>query len=881
VKTVKPFRLSVLTRPYRWQRRDSLGVAVLALAELGDTPRLLPEQELWTLAGEEAGGVLDTGMPKPLPEVLASGHAYTCHQRDRTACAVRLKVGEIVDKALLVFGDRYWVDGRPDAARPFDAMRLDWTRAYGGPGVAENPLGMGAMEELVNGVRVRRVPNIEAPHERLSSPSQRPAPAGYGALAMDWPQRARHMGSRYDQDWLEHDYPGFAPDMDARLFQAAPRDQWASGPDARLAGADYEIHNMHPRHAVLRGRIPDWRARCFVSREADGTRLDEIQLALSTAWFFPHRDRVVLIWHGRTAIREDDAADIRFILPALETPQAPRDIAHYDAVMARRLDTRRGVLYALLDEELIPPELCAAGPDTGRRDEGARPSRRNLRAGAERRHAAARAELLEQGLDPDRYLAPPEPDEPAPSLSELPERIARLERELEAAKRGEGASAFAYADPELDGLAAVAGVDIAGLRGLRPDMPAPGLDAAEVRRQVRQARAQQRTARRADNEDHAARAGGDGAVAAAGDEHASSLVRAGYLNAAQHFAPPPPMAPHRARRTRERLRSRAGGSRDARNLPLAGADLSGMDLRGMDFRGANLAGANLADACLDGCDFSEAVLAVARFERTSAREARFVRANLGGARCAHSDFHAADLDEAIADEAVLEDCTLDGARLGGGRWFRTLLRSCDLSDARLAQWTAMNAVLEHCLFAGASIEMCAFMESTLQGCDFTSARLTRVAFTKCRFSGTTTFARAGMDSSAFAAGVDLPGACFAGARLRNSSLRGAVLDGADFSGAQLEACDLSECRLNAADLSRLRAPRSLFVRADMRDATLRDAYLLEANLSKAVLLQADLGGANLFRADVSQSHMDDSTRTQGAYTAGARRYPLRRAGGTP
>jgi hypothetical protein len=279
-------------------------------------------------------------------------------------------------------------------------MRLDWGRAYGGPGVAENPVGIGAADDIVNGVRVRRVPNIESPHERLWSPSQRPAPAGYGALGMDWSARARHMGSRYDQAWLEYDYPGFAPDMDPRFFQSAPQDQWATGPDVRLAGAAYEIWNMHPERQVLRGRLPDWRARCFVSSEADGTRLNEIPLALSTAWFFPHRDCVVLIWHGRTPVREDDAADILFILPALESAAVTRDPAHYEAVMARRLDLKRGALYALVDEDLVPPELCGPWLDSQMPDLRDRPSRRNLRAGVERRHAAARAELIEQGLDP-------------------------------------------------------------------------------------------------------------------------------------------------------------------------------------------------------------------------------------------------------------------------------------------------------------------------------------------------------------------------------------------------------------------------------------------------------------------------------------------------
>jgi uncharacterized protein YjbI with pentapeptide repeats len=852
MKTIKPFRLSVLTRPYRWQGQDHLGVAVLALAELGDAPRLLPEQTLWKLAGEEAGGVLDLGMPKLFPEVLASGYAYTRHQEDDTACAIRLKVDGVMDKSLLVFGDRYWVDGKPDRPRAFDAMRVDWTRAYGGPAVADNPAGMGAADELVNGVRVRRVPNIESPHERLSHPSQRPAPAGLGALGMDWPQRGRHLGTRYDQAWLETDYPGLAADTDWRLFNAAPPDQWAGAPDATLSGAAYEIGNMHPDRQVLRGRLPDWRARCFASRDAQGRGLEEISLALSTAWFFPHRDCVALIWHGRMAIREDDAADVHFIMPALEDAGAARDMAHYADVLARRTDPRKGAVHALLDQDLVPGSLCGPWLDSELRDPRDSPSQRNLRAGADRRAAAARADLLAQGLDPDNYLPPPMEPEAAPAVADLPAWVARMENELEQARRGEGVTRRAYTDPEMPGLAAVAGVDFEALRKLDDGDAAPAFDPQALRRQLR-------------------------AAGAKDDARVTDMLHGAYLESAQHYAAPPPMPPHRARRTRDRLQARQRGGGDCAGMHLAGADFSGMDLRGMDFRRAILTGANLEGACLDGCDFSEAVLAAASLAKTSARDARFIGANLGGARCQATDFHGADLSRARLDQAVCEACDFGGITARGGCFVKTLFRACGFRAACLAQWAAMNVILEDCVFAQADMEQCAFLDCALQGVDFTQARMSRVGFTKCRFSGALCFERAALDSCAFAGGAHLAKASFADACVRNSSMRGAVLDGAVLAGALLEASDFSECRLHGADLARIQAPRSLFVRADLDGASLRGADLIEAILAKATLLRADLGQANLFRADVSQAHMDASTRMQHAYTDGAKRYPLRRA----
>ncbi|MCW0310953.1 hypothetical protein NB694_000753 [Pantoea ananatis] len=67
MKIIKPLRLSVLNRPFRWQGKNHLGVTVLALADMSDNPKLRPEMELWQLAASElqtSGGVLDLAIPK-------------------------------------------------------------------------------------------------------------------------------------------------------------------------------------------------------------------------------------------------------------------------------------------------------------------------------------------------------------------------------------------------------------------------------------------------------------------------------------------------------------------------------------------------------------------------------------------------------------------------------------------------------------------------------------------------------------------------------------------------------------------------------------------------------------------------------------------------
>ncbi|EHK62801.1 DUF2169 family type VI secretion system accessory protein [Achromobacter arsenitoxydans] len=867
MKTIKPLRLGILTRPYRRQRRDMLGVAVFALVDIARSPTLLTDQELWQIAAAEGIGALDLATPKLHPEALVSGHAYPHDSGSPGACAVRMKLGSI-DKSLLVFGDRYWLDGKVTAPQPFERMRLDWSRAYGGPGVAENPLGIGAQDEDIHGVRTRRLPNIEHPLQRLGSPAQRVAPVCFAPLPAEWPQRAAHMGRDYGQEWLEHDFPGFASDMDWRFFNAAQPDQWGPPNTSFTGGAEYELWNMHPAHPVLRGRLPSWRARCFFSREADGAALQELDLRLSTAWFFPERAQMALIWHGAAHVREDDAADVRHIMPALEHAQLPRDMAHYEEVLRQRLDPELGPVYALLDAQLVPEDICGELAEPEAPD--ARPSNRNVHAGAARRHARERESLLAQGLDPDLYMAPLDPPPAAPRLADLPQTILRLQREMEDAKRLSGATAArALEDPNLPGMAQVAGVDLDALRRLDgAGKPAAAFDPRKLKRHI----AEFDTSPHAQARRHAP---GAGDASPPLSETLGAQVHQAYQQSAHHFAPPPPMPPLRAQRTRRKLEARLKGNRDCRDMNLTGADLSGMDLSNVDFQRAILAGARLVDARLDGSDLTDAVLTGADLTGACMRGATLTRANLGNAHCLRTDFSLSQITETTWDDAFCEDCNFSGSAWRLGRLHKARLLHCDLRRATFSQWTSMNATLEDCDFRESSLDQCVFMQGTLENARFDGATLMRVSFMDVGFPGRFSMENAALDGCAFAGRVELTGARLQGLRFNQGSARGAILTGADMRGARLSASDFSECQLQDADLSDMSAPDTHFVRADFTGARLRNANLINSLLGKAIFLRADLTGANLFRADVAQTRMDDSTSLDNAYTQGAKRWPVR------
>ncbi|WP_295983453.1 DUF2169 domain-containing protein [uncultured Variovorax sp.] len=897
MKTIKPFRLSIITRPFRRRRRDFLGVSVFAMASLAPEPLLMPDQDLWKLAADEIGpgNVLDMGVPKIEPEWLVSGYAYTAHQEDKTLCAAQA-VFHGQAKSLLVSGDRYWLDGRATAAQPFERLRLDWAHAYGGPGEPENPEGIGSFDETINGVHTRRLPNVELPGARQDVPGRRIVPAGFGAVPPDRPQRLALMGRAYDQQWLQHDYPGFADDMDWRYFNAAPADQRLAGQSELPPGAAYELWNMHPRQPVMRGRLPDWHARCFASFQKDGGALSEISLRLSTAWFFPHAERVILIWHGAGPIAEDDAADVKHIMPALELRGQPRPLDHYQHVLQQRIDPAKAVL-VLRDSDLVPKAVM--GPWAGEQmpDIASFPLVRNLRAGRQREHERLRARLLEQGLDPEQYLPPlAEPDlQPPASMDDLPDFAEKADRALEQmretalARGAEGrAQAVAHGMP----AAAQPDVDIPPLSQMDPHKLSDAIKASVDKAMTEVAsRTGKPVQRRFDPdsllrdlarlEQSAARerrtppTSDEVAESARLREQAARSARMGHLHGAHLLEPAPPASSLRSRRLRRRLEAAADGERRFAGMNFVGADLSGLDLRGADFTEANLEDVDFSDARLDGCNFTRAVLARAKLVRASLTEARLDEANLGGARCESANFTGASFEQTRCSKTIFHSCVLAKASFSQSDLFESEWLRCDARGSRWEQMAMVKLALEDMAFDNAAFEQVSWVECSFKGASFVRAALSACAFVTVDAHDGVDFTEASLVTCSFVHGCSLVQAVFCAASLRQCGLRGAMLVGADFAKARLEGCDLSDCDLRRARLEGLHAGESLFVRADFREASLRGANLIDANLSKADLRFASLQDANLFRTDVSQAAIDGSTTFIGAYTQGAKTLPAR------
>jgi hypothetical protein len=121
----------------------------------------------------------------PSAGVLLTGHARAPAGQPVAAMVVRLGVfrdGPLLDKALHVFGER--TAGDPESPRPFEAMPLAYERTYGGPALAENPVGIGAAADA------RFLPNLldQLDPER---------PVGFGPISRHWPPRKGRLGAAW------------------------------------------------------------------------------------------------------------------------------------------------------------------------------------------------------------------------------------------------------------------------------------------------------------------------------------------------------------------------------------------------------------------------------------------------------------------------------------------------------------------------------------------------------------------------------------------------------------------------------------------------------------------------------------------------------------
>ncbi len=849
MKVIKPQQLGLLSRTFEHKKDSFLVLTMAAFFPLDNPSALLPEVAMWKFTAAELGTVpLDEVLPKQRAEVLVCGRAYPPGGRPQIACQVRVRLGT-VDKTLRVVGDRHWERGAPSAAQPFTEMPITYAQAFGGADFALNPLGKGAAPVNTPAGPVHPLPNVEDPRQLVQTLKDKPAPAGLLPYDVGSPQRISKAGT-YDDRWLKTRFPGFADDLQQSYFNTAPEDQWLPG--YLQGGERFLLENLHPSQPRIEGELPRLVARAFINQRTDrGEQLQELTTRLDTVWLFPHALRGVLLFRALAKVAEDDAADVLQCVVAFEDPGAARPARHYEEVLARRLDKKQGHLFALRDDELLPAGKSPPAAEPAEFTVGGEALRAAFQRRIAREQERAREVSLQAGVDSTSFVPPVlPPEQPMPTLEELPAVVARAEAQVEEQqerikrKREE-------AEKETRQICEEHGIDYdkmmadAQAQAGGPPRFSAREELAKLEQLALNARQQGQPLLELE-----AMLAAPGFVERLLQGEAS--LRESYRRFAHLFPPAARLPSEASSRLRAHLEARHRARQPLAGEDFTGADLSGMDLSGADLSGTLLEGANLRGADLRGANLTQAVLARADLTGARLSKACFKEANLGAAQLSGSQLtDGVDLTGATLAGADLRGASLRGAKLAGADLSDARLEKADFREVAADGMNFLQSDLSGAVFHGASLAECTFLECTVAGVDFSGATLTSAVFLAAKGDGAI-FRQAKLGNLRMVQGCSFAHADFQGAELTEANLRGARLEQSNFSGATLDRADLSESDLRGARFHRAVAKESRWVRANLEKANLVSINLMNAILQKANIAGADFTGANLFRVDFAK-----------------------------
>ncbi len=848
---------SVFSKVFQVKGENYLAITIMSAFSFDDPGKLLDETDLWSVAGSALSNhdVLDMFMPKQKGEILAAGKFFSPGRRPAPAGSVRISVGS-VNKTLHVFGDRYWikkagvVSGISDP-QPMTEMAITYVNAFGGPDYKQNPLGKG-MEEQGSEDSIS-LPNIEYPDQLIGSPSDRPQPAGFGPLGLDWQQRAGKLGT-YDRKWLETRWPWFPEDMDWTYFNAAQEDQIID----RYFRSDEKvvIENMHPERFKIETTLPGVRMRCFIEEHAEGKEIfKELKTRLDTIWLFPEQEMGVLIWRATTEVKDEDATDISAVVIDHEL----------FADEERPLEYYRQLLYIeAIEEPELPEPPEEVEPETIKRPEQPKvkepeidnETQAMIKELEEKIAASEKAmmnDLKERGIDIEQIMKelpvaagltiPAVTETPGElSLQDLEKKLARGEAELQKIFKDMGA------DPNKL-MQVLEQKEPLSTKELIEKIQEAGISDPETEKYLLEMEREQAEAEKE--------------IAALLEEDEKREAELGKEEPPEKEEAEEGLEPEAEEvLTREKIiedygRGESFAEKDLSGLDLSGLDLACIDLRGailenIDFAGTNLTGAILSGAVLAGASLLRATLTSAKMDgcnlnRVQGHQANISHSDLRGADMTESDFSQGNFEKACMDNAILENSKLEGACFEGAS----------------AQWTVFTAAnLQKTEFRGADITRADFTDADIQDADFAETEAHSATFEgatgkfvnfekanlrKSRADETTSLERANFQN------IDLSEANWAGANLTSSILRFATLN----------MTDLSSCNLPGSDFYRAVAKKAKFSKADLTDANMTSINLFRGDLTKAKLIRTDLKGSNLFeveflRATVKNANFQDA-----------------------
>ena len=295
---------------------------------------VVPVEEALQAAGSALceGSVLDLGLPKQGAEWLCAGCAMAKDREAARSLVASIRVGSL-ERSFLVLGDRVDDGLRGLNPQPFERMPLDWKHTYGGPGFAENPKGVGALETR----GLRPLPNVLALSNAGEAENFRPA----CPMPQDMAARSIPKGT-FDAQWLARHWPAPPVDFDWSWYNLAQREQIQKSPFEGLE--EIRVLGMHEK-GELHSSLPGLRVRLFAQYADKGNGSSrkpgwyEFAAAADTVWLFPNKALGLQLWHALVPTLDERGSDIQKILVCHERVNGPRNDLHTLLAMKAELDT--------------------------------------------------------------------------------------------------------------------------------------------------------------------------------------------------------------------------------------------------------------------------------------------------------------------------------------------------------------------------------------------------------------------------------------------------------------------------------------------------------------------------------------------------------------
>lgn len=868
MKILKPIKLSLLKKTYRFLGKDHLVISPLCFFRVS-TGEVLPEMAQWPILQKRLGptDILDMAMPKPQAEILLSGKAFAEGGEAVEEMEISIDFSS-VSKRFLVRGNqlakkRRFGRVRKSKIEPFVEMPLHAGNCYGGEGFGDNPAGKGFYKNSALPIaksEAFELPNVW-PMNKFGKKVKNRFDS-YGSLAIHLPQRNQYAGT-YDDNWQKNHFPGYAPDMNWKMFNAAMPDQQLKG---FIKGNEtVEIKGMHPDCSTLKGTLPDVNARVFV-RDLKGD-FTEHAAKIDTCWFFPEDDLGVLIYRTQTEVSDCDACNISELLLAYENnSDKQRSRSYYEEVLSLRTNEETALANSMNESQLSP--LKSEEVIEKENDEVLAEKQR-----LKQQQSLVMDEMRADHNMPDDWeipeLAESEDDFPVYS----PEAIKRGDIDLSAlvdsmnTKTEKLKIMLEEKMAELDSTLSESNLDQSQSASSSNEVLSKEEEAeqsAETKKRVfknkpgsenmqwalDQANAQQELEQPSGDVDLKSVAAPDAPATGDNPEMPSdNLARRFLLSPA---FPEKPLAEGVKKQAKKWVQELMASGESLKGRDLAGLDLSGMDFSGLDLSETLFDQANLSACNFEGANLSEAVFCGAHLHHCNFRDANLSGVNLCEAQASLANFVGANFNQAWMVEARFYGCDFTECTLNEVMALKMTADRCCFKRSKLSKTNLLQAKLRGSDWREADISESILMQSDIRSADFSASEWYRSALIAVD-ADMTNFSRAKMERVQTGGDAKFNFANFNECNAEQCGFRGIELKNAVLEDATFIQCDFSLTDFSNARLNNSRFKENSFYESNLSYSECKSTNFYQSTGRKLQANYSNLENADFYNVELQQA----------------------------